>query len=217
MAGPPRSFAIGIPDSWVRYDLSGDSLTPLRASMLSAGPDPRGVAQINEAFRTARRILESARQRGALYAAGTTSLYEDGLLMAGVMVFSVNTPPGETFSAQELAKRFSAAGTRRRGAGTARTFSTRTLPSIGPVGRLVGVEESEPVHDPGGRAGSGSAGSRLLVMHTVIPVPESCRAMVVTCFSPNLPLAEQLYDMFDAITATFAFERTEAAKTEAAG
>ncbi|GLF94649.1 hypothetical protein [Streptomyces yaizuensis] len=208
MAGPPRSFAIGIPDSWVRYDLSGDSLTPIRAGMLRTAPDPRGREQINEAFRNARRILEGARRQGALYAAGTTSLYEDGLLMAGVMVFSVTPPQGETYSARELAKRFSATGKRRRGSGTARTFSTRTLPSVGQVGRLVGVEESELVD---------GAGYKLLVMHTVIPVPGSSRAMVVTCFSPNLALAEQLYDVFDAITATFAFEEERAAGPQAAG
>ncbi|WDN53976.1 hypothetical protein [Streptomyces clavuligerus] len=206
--GPPRSFAIGIPDSWVQYDLSGDTLTPLRASMLRTVPDPHGRDQINEAFRNARRILEGARRRGALYAAGTTSLYEDGLLMAGVMVFSVAPPPGENFSAQTLAKQFSAAGKRGRGAGTARTFSTRTLPSVGQVGRLVGVEESELVD---------GVGYKLLVMHTVIPVPGSSRAMVVTCFSPNLPLAEQLFDVFDTITATFAFEERTARGPQAAG
>ncbi|MER5768557.1 hypothetical protein [Streptomyces sp. NPDC001985] len=196
MTGGPHSFRIGIPDSWTQYDLSGDDLARVRAGLLRTTPQKDGRDQINEAFRHARQILEGARRRGALYAAGTTTLYEDGLLMAGMMVFSVSPPAGESFSAHSLAQQFSTTGSGSR-SGTSRTFSTPTLPSVGPVGRLVGVEESGL---------TGEAGYQLLVMHTVVPVPGSRRALIITCFSPNLPLADQLYDVFDAITATFAFE-----------
>ncbi|MEU6357821.1 hypothetical protein ABZ896_52485 [Streptomyces sp. NPDC047072] len=194
-ASAAPTFGIGIPDSWTEYDLSGDTLAERRAEMLRHAPDRPTLDLVNQAFRNARRIMDTARRRGAVYAAGTTAMYEDGLLMAGLMIFSVTPPPGEDFSAQGLARQLSASGD-RRGGGTTRTFSTENLPGVGPVGRLVGVEESEIAE---------GVSYRLAVMHTVVPVPGRRRALIITCFSPNLPVADQLYDLFDAITSTFAF------------
>ncbi|MFJ8111288.1 hypothetical protein [Streptomyces sp. NPDC096132] len=194
-----QTFGIAVPDNWTEYDLSGDTLAERRAELLRQTPDKQTREAVNHAFRSARRIMDGARRRGAVYAAGTTTMYEDGLLMAGLMVFSVTPPPGEDFSAQALAREFSASGD-RRGDGTTRTFTTQTLPAVGQVGRLVGVEESEVAE---------GVSYKLVVMHTVVPVPGSRRVLVVSCFSPNIPLADQLYDLFDAITATFAFGEAE--------
>ncbi|MEU9450818.1 hypothetical protein [Streptomyces sp. NPDC048277] len=190
-----QTFGIAIPENWMEYDLGGDTLAERRAEMLRQTPDKPTRDAVNQAFRNARRIMEGARRRGAVYAAGTTTMYEDGLLMAGLMIFSITPPPGEDFSAHGLAKQFSASGD-RKGEGTARTFTTETLPGTGPVGRLVGIEESE-ITD--------GVSYKLVVMHTVVPVPDSRRVLIITCFSPNLPVADQLYDLFDAITGTFAF------------
>ncbi|MFG3296861.1 hypothetical protein ACGF3G_49845 [Streptomyces sp. NPDC048179] len=190
-----QTFGIAVPENWMEYDLGGDTLAERRAEMLRQTPDKPTRDAVNQAFRNARRIMEGARRRGAVYAAGTTTMYEDGLLMAGVMIFSITPPPGEDFSAHGLAKQFSASGG-HRGEGTARTFTTETLPGTGPVGRLVGIEESE-IAD--------GVSYKLVVMHTVVPVPDSKRVLIITCFSPNIPVADQLYDLFDAITGTFAF------------
>ncbi|MER5176957.1 hypothetical protein ABT009_01010 [Streptomyces sp. NPDC002896] len=195
MTNGSQTFGIGIPDNWTEYDLSGDSLAERRAELLRQTPDKQTREVVNQSFRNARRIMDGARRRGAVYAAGTTTMYEDGLLMAGLLIFSVTPPPGEDFSAQGLAKQFSATGD-RRGEGTTRTFTTETLPGAGPVGRLVGIEESEVAE---------GVSYKLVVMHTVVPVPGSKRVLIITCFSPNIPLADQLYDLFDALTSTFAF------------
>ncbi|WP_405535528.1 hypothetical protein OG787_15685 [Streptomyces sp. NBC_00075] len=199
MSSDAVTFGIAIPDTWTEYDLSGDSLAPMRAELLRETPDKGGRDRINATFRQLRRILDGARRHGAVYAAGTTQMFEDGLLMAGVMVFSLTPPPGENFSAYALAQQFSAAGKQRK-KGTTRTFTTEQLPAVGPVGRLVGVEEG---------ALADGVSYKILVMHTVVPVPDERRALIITCFSPNLPLADQLYDVFDAITATFAFGEEE--------
>ncbi|KAK1177402.1 hypothetical protein B7755_004055 [Streptomyces sp. NBS 14/10] len=199
MTGGSQTFGIGIPETWTEYDLSGDALAERRAQLLRQAPDRQTREAVNQAFRNARRIMDGARRRGAVYAAGTTAMYEDGLLMAGLMVFSLTPPPGEDFSARALARQFSTSGD-RRGEGTTRTFATRTLPGTGPVGRLVGIEESEVAE---------GVSYKLAVMHTVIPVPGSKRVLIISCFSPNLPLADQLYDLFDAITSTFAFGEGE--------
>jgi hypothetical protein len=46
----------------------------------------------------------------------------------------------------------------------------------------------------------------MLTMHTLVPVPggdnEFC---MVSCCSPNLPLAKHVYELFDAISSTFRF------------
>ncbi|MGW2180226.1 hypothetical protein ACWCXX_19360 [Streptomyces sp. NPDC001732] len=195
MTNGSHSFGIGIPESWTEYDLSGDTLAERRAEMLRQAPEKETRDAINQAFRSARRIMDGARRRGAVYAAGTTTMYEDGLLMAGLMVFSVKPPPGADFSAQSLAKQFSAAGG-RRGEGTTRTLTTETLPGVGPAVRIVGIEEAE-IAD--------GVSYKLVVTHTFVPVPGGERVLIITCFSPNIPLADQLYDLFDAITSTFAF------------
>ncbi|MER7044057.1 hypothetical protein [Streptomyces jumonjinensis] len=194
------TFSLDIPASWTRYDLSGEKLGLTRARLLSTASAEHEHERIDEAFRGAHRILDGAGERGALYAAGTSARFKDGLLMAGLMVFQVVPRPGERASPRAVARRFSATG-RRRDSGSSGTFTTVALPSIGPVGRLVGVEESDLV--PGVRC-------ELLVMHTVVPVPGSSRVLIITCFSPNIPLSEPLYDMFGAITSTFSFTGEQA-------
>ncbi|MEV7289128.1 hypothetical protein AB0O01_32045 [Streptomyces sp. NPDC093252] len=210
--GEPDSFTLAVPDTWTLYDLHGDGLARARVRVLREARDQGERDRINRLFRGARRIMVSARQRGALYAAGTTTLYEDGLLMAGVMVFRVTPPPGHDFSARELAARYSAAGERERGTrtgergrgprtgererGAHRRFTVHELPHAGPAGRLTGLETADP---------TGDLSYRLLAVNTVVPVPRSRSSVVISCYSPNLPLAGELYRVFDAITSTFRF------------
>ncbi|MFD4832362.1 hypothetical protein ACFWPV_21270 [Streptomyces uncialis] len=210
--GEPDSFGIAVPWTWTRYDLPEDGSPPahaeIRRGTAVSGPgglDGRGRSggvpggpgggRSDEGVSGARRILEGARRRGALYAAGTTPSDGNEPLTAGVMIFSVTPPPGKAASAHALARRFPAAG-RQWARGGARTFSTETLPRVGPVRRLMGVEEGELAD---------GAPYRLLVMHTVVPVPGSRRVLVVLCFSPDLPLAVRVHELFDAVTATFSF------------
>ncbi|MFE3093030.1 hypothetical protein ACFXG1_04305 [Streptomyces sp. NPDC059248] len=203
----PDAFGIGVPDGWIRYDLDGDGLAPIRAEMLRQTPDRPGRELVNSTFRDARRILAAARRHGAVYAAGITRMFEDGMLLAGVMIFRLTPPPGETLTAQELARQFSATGRRGRSRGRGRSpgdrrFTTVDLPGIGPVGRLTGIEEADAAH---------GVSYKIVVMHTIVPVPGSRQVLIITGYSPNLPVAEQLYDVFDAITDTFSFEYAEGA------
>jgi hypothetical protein len=41
-------------------------------------------------------------------------------------------------------------------------------------------------------------------MQTLVPLPGVDRVLVLTCSSPVLPLAEDLLDLFDAISGTLA-------------
>ncbi|MFJ2022324.1 hypothetical protein ACIODW_00745 [Streptomyces sp. NPDC087897] len=203
-----HTFGIAIPENWTEYDLHGDTLAVRRAEMLRHAPRKETRDAVNRTFRSARRIMEGARMRGAVYAAGTTAMYEDGLLMAGLMIFSVKPPPGEDFSATGIAEQFSATRGRRR-KGPDRTLTTVTLPGVGPVARMSGIEETEI---------SDGVSYTMVVTHTFVPVPGGERVLIITCFSPNIPLAEPLCDLFDAITSTFAFgEEAPVAAGAAAG
>lgn len=78
-----------------------------------------------------------------------------------------------------------------------RTVSAVTLPNIGQVARITGTEEAQIAAD---------ITVRMLTMHTVIPIPGSTGDyLIVTCASPNLPLAADVYELFDAISGTFRF------------
>ncbi|WP_225812065.1 hypothetical protein [Streptomyces spinosus] len=68
---------------------------------------------------------------------------------------------------------------------------------MGKVARVTGTEITRL---------TGDIDVSLLTMHTMVPVPGSADDfLVVTLAGPNLPLKEEVYDLFDAITSTFRF------------
>ncbi|MEU4245465.1 hypothetical protein [Actinoplanes sp. NPDC026619] len=191
----PGSFTLQVPDSWLDYDLANQDFArqqqELRAVMTTA--EQRRTA--DDALRQARRLLRTARQRGAVSAAGMIARDGDGLVMAFVAVFGVTVPAGADLSLAEIAQQLSRpAGTDGYGD---RTVTSVELPEIGAVARITGTE-IVPLTD--------ETSAVMIAMHTIIPMPEQPGSyLVVTGMSPNLPLAEAVYDIFDAITGTFRF------------
>ncbi|WP_440070634.1 hypothetical protein [Streptosporangium sp. OZ121] len=205
-------FVLDVPDSWTDLDLSGSVLAETRAAALALAGSPREQVAVNDLFRQAREISRAARRRGALFAAGTAVMFDDGLFLGYAMVFAVTVPPGRELTLPVLAAQLSspaANGPKSRNAPKGggkepadRTVSAVTLPDIGQVARITGVEEAPLTAD---------ISIRMLTMHTVVPIPESARDyLIVTCASPNLPLAEEVYELFDAISGTFRFLPAEA-------
>jgi hypothetical protein len=194
---PADRFQLTVPASWYVLELSPEAAEPaLRAAVLSrVGDDPgqrrRGRELIAELMKTVR----TAQRRGAIYAAGAFETYAEGPVVATVMVSVVTPPPGARgdLLAQLGRMRPLAAG---GSDDTWRDVLPVDLPEVGPAGRVIGIQDL-PVSD--------EVAVRFVVMHTVIPIPGSDGALVVTCGSPNLPLAEALFDLFDAITGTFRF------------
>lgn len=196
-------FALDVPASWTELDLTGAALAEVRTAALALTQDPRERADVNDMFRQAREISRAARRRGALFAAGTARVYDDGLFMGYVMVFAVSAPPGQELTLPVLTAQLSPAG-----AGTGprpakgrtpgdRVVTSATLPGIGRVARVTGTEEAALTAD---------VSIRMLTMHTMVPVPGSVQDyLVITCASPNLPLEADVYDLFDAISGTFRF------------
>ena len=196
LMGTARRFLLDLPDDWRQTDLSGEELAATRSQALASTGDPRAKARINDMFRQGREVSRAARRHGALLAAGTSTMYPEGLFLAYGMVFAVTTPEGQELTLPVLSARLgvsSATGAAPKD----RLITSARIPHVGTVARVTGTEVSRL---------TGDIDVKLLTMHTMMPVPGgSGDFLVVTLASPNLPLEREVYDLFDAITSTFRF------------
>jgi hypothetical protein len=190
------TFTIRIPDSWQSYDLSGEELAARRAAVLGQMPEPDRRAEVNRTFRELRTLLEGARRRGAVCAAGTVARHDDGLLVASLAVFLLSAPRGRPLGLDELARQ---AGRGSAGRTVRRAVRAVRLPAAGDAARVIGVE----------RVLVGRVHVEQLVMHTILPLPPGDRLLLVSCASPNLMLADPLEELFAAITDTVDVTRGE--------
>jgi hypothetical protein len=192
----PAQFGLRVPDHWARFDLSDAPLARARREALKTVRDPVSRMRVEDLFRQAKALNQSARRHGALWAAGTATMYDDALFLGNVMVFAVAADEsGGGIDVQDVIGQLSRSSTDGAGAEATRVVSTVELPHVGEAVRAVGTETV-----------SVNSGTKveMLTMNTFIPVPPGAgRFMLVTCCSPNLPLAEQVYELFDAITSTF--------------
>jgi hypothetical protein len=195
------SFRLTVPASWYELELTPEAAGPaLRAAVRSrARSDPRLRDQGQRLVSELLKVVRAAQQRGAIYVAGMFEAYDGVPVIASVMVSAVVRPPGET---GDVLSQLGSMGSREaeEQGGTWRRVLPVDLPKAGPAGRVVGVEDL-PVSD--------DVAVRYVVMHTVIPIPGTDGALVVTCGSPSLPLANELLDLFDAISGTFQFVASE--------
>ncbi|MGW4643269.1 hypothetical protein ACWEN6_32455 [Sphaerisporangium sp. NPDC004334] len=199
MIAPVDRFVLDVPDSWADLDVSGDALAETRAAALAMTNGVREKAAINDLFRQAREVARAARRRGALFAAGTATMFDDGLFMGYTMVFAVTVPPGRELTLPVLTAQLApgASGPGADRTPTDRKVTTVTLPDIGQVARITGTEDASFTTE---------LSVRMLTMHTVVPLPGAERDyLIITCASPNLPLEAAVYALFDAISGTFRF------------
>lgn len=200
-AAAADSFHLTVPASWYELELRPESAGPaLRAAVRSRGAsDPLLRDQGERLVSELLKVVRAAQKRGAIYAAGTFELFDAVPVLASVMVSVVAIPPDETGDVLSQLGTMTSREAEEPG-GTWRRVMPVDLPDAGPAGRVVGVEDL-PVTD--------EMAIRYVVMHTVIPIPGADGALVVSCGTPNLPLANELLDLFDAITGTFQFATSE--------
>jgi hypothetical protein len=192
-SAPPRpaEFLVEVPDHWARFDLSDDALARARKAALKQTRTPVDRMRAEDLFRQARALNRAARKRGAVWGAGTATVYDDALFMGHIMVFAVHTPDGQAFEPTTLARTGDSSDVHPR------SVLAVELPHVGSVVRVVGTERvAVTAHDH----------VDMLTHHTFIPIPGAERDFfMITCCSPNLPLAESVYELFDAIASTFRF------------
>lgn len=191
-----QRFLLDIPDEWQQFDLSGEEMAQVRSQALASTDDPRERAQINDMFRQGREVTRAARRYGAILASGTATMYPEGLFMAYGMVFAVTTPAGQELTLPVLSAQVGVSSVTGM-APKDRVIASVDVPHVGKAARVTGTEVTRLTSD---------IDVKLLTMHTMMPVPGTTQDfLVVTLASPNLPLRNEVYDLFDAITSTFRF------------
>jgi hypothetical protein len=192
-------FGINVPDSWFEVDLQPDtrnnSINDLVTERLREVPELyEHRAALSRALRSAAR---SAFAGGAVYCGTMVQGLGDAVLTATITVSLVESPD-ENAGAEAIARQLTAIA--KGGPDTPwREVVSVELPHVGRVPRTQGVED---VTMP-----EGSGWIRTVLMQTFVPVPggQVNRVALITCSSPILPLADELLDLFDAVTSTFRF------------
>lgn len=197
----PDGFALTVPDHWARFDMSDAPFARARREALKTARTPLERSGIDDLFRQARAIARAARRRGALWGAGTATKYDDALFVGHVMVFAVQLGSDVDLSPMTLARQLSredSAPVNEDGAPVVpRSVRPVRLAGAGDAVRIVGTERVTVV---------AGAEMEMLAMNTLVPVPGSeDERFLITCCSPNLPLASEAFALFDAITDTFRF------------
>ncbi|MCY9786243.1 hypothetical protein KIK06_20320 [Nocardiopsis sp. EMB25] len=191
-------FDIDIPGHWKQYDLSGDALARMRAQAVEQyGNRPEEMSALNDLFSDIAQVTNDAVGAGLLSAAGVFEEYDDGFFMATVCVFVF--PSGRGDQALEPVRMvenvYSGSATAREGTWLRKVAADLTHTGLGLCGRVFGVTD----HD------MDDAIVRSVAMHTAFEVPGLDKRVMVSCTSPNSREAEEVLDLFDAITGTARF------------
>ncbi|MET8770415.1 hypothetical protein [Streptomyces sp. NPDC004658] len=193
-AGAGEHFLLDIPDTWGPVDAAGTALARSRDRVLAETDDPGERARIVGMFWLGETVVRTARAHGDLLAVGTASRSAYGLFMAYGAVFRVTAPQEQPVVLSALSARL---GVGAGGPPEDRVVACADVPRVGRVVRITATEVPLVPGDPD---------ARLLTMHTMMPVPGTPGSyFVVTLASPNVPMKEGVYDLFDAITSTFRY------------
>lgn len=199
--GAPTRYKLRFPDNWWTLDLNPNTRD---ASIRRRVEEQVGDTDIDPGVRdslvrSTRRIAREAHARGALQAAGMVQPVDDGtLLSATTVVMRVLTPEDSTEDLQQLLVPVALKQAKNPlGQGTdANTVQSVDIPEVGPAGRVTSVEDLEF---------SAGNGVRMVLLHTVVPVPDSRDFLVISSATPNLSLSTEFFGVFDAIAGTLRF------------
>lgn len=189
----PR-FSLRIPESWFEFDVwratrTGDlgRLVDQRLQELPELRPHRGTI-----LRGLRDLAAEAERAGAVYcAAAADDPGGDNALLASLMVFTTAGMPEPALNTVEaIAAQIT---THPRSAGAPEWREVRLVElDAGRAVRVRGVTTAESVP--------------LVSMQTLVPVPGSESTLNVVLTSPQAALADELLDLFDAISATLAWD-----------
>ena len=197
--GDLLGFSLTVPQSWfeveVRPGRRDAALRTLVEARVRAQPELwEQRAGITKVLREqARRAWES----GAVYCAALVEPTEAGPVTAAVTISFV---AGPLDASSEDADRLTPLLERLVVKEAATQDDTWSRPSVAQIGGIGACARTSGVEDLALPEDSGWV--RAVVMQTFVPVPDDRRILVVTCSSPVLPLAEELLDLFDAVTST---------------
>ncbi|MFG2140388.1 hypothetical protein [Streptomyces sp. NPDC048650] len=201
----PAGYTLRFPDSWWHLDLdpsTRDASIRRRVEDQVKKAPQLSREQVDGLIRSARRTAREAHAQGALRAAGMLRILPAGsgplVLSATMVVLRISVPEDQS---EDLADLVVAAamqlGTEAEGSGLPPgEVEVVELPQAGAAGRITRIEDVD------------YGGTRVptAVRHTLIPVPNSRDYLVLAGSTPNVDLADQFYEVFDAIAESLRFD-----------
>ncbi|MDI3405752.1 hypothetical protein [Streptomyces cavernicola] len=203
--GAPARYTLKYPSTWTLLDLdpsTRDVAIRRHIEEQAKGTDAKPEV-VDRIVRETRKSAREAYAQGALQVGSLLAFLPDvSTLMATGLVLRTRIPEGEPTDLGEL---MLAGGihVNRTSAGRGSELNRveiMELPEVGSVGRMTSLEDFDYY---------GKALVRTAVHQVVIPVPSSRDLMVLAGTTPNISMAEQFFDVFDAIAATFRFHEPE--------
>jgi hypothetical protein len=207
--GTGSAFSLRVPQTWFEFDVWRATRTGDLARMVDQRLQdlPEFRPHRTTILRSLRQLAEDAERRGAVYcAAAADRIDDDGMLLASLMVFSTAGMPEPALNTVEaIAAQLTAttpnspAPIDGNGAGISPWREVRVIDlDAGRAVRVRGVTSVE--------SSDGPQSLPVVSMQTLIPIPGTDDVLNVVLTSPLASMAEGLLDLFDAISATLAWE-----------
>ncbi len=198
VTAPPR-FSLRVPETWFEFDVwratrTGD-LARLVEQRLQELPELRPHRKV--LLRGLRDLAEEAERSGAVYCAAAADRLDDSqTVLTSLMVFSTDGMPEPALNTVEAIAAQIHTVPRTPGGTEWREVRLVRL-EAGPAVRVRSLTR---------QTDNGSGTFALVSMQTLIPVPGTERVLNVVLSSPQDWLADSLLDLFEAISATLAWE-----------
>ncbi len=192
-------FSLTVPTSWFEVDVRpGRRDAGIRALVEArVREQPELWEQRTGIIRLLREQARRAFEAGAVYCACMVEPTDEGPITASVTVSLV---AGPLTASSDDPDRVTPLLERLRPVEPSSPDDVWSRPGVteidgvGTCARSCGVEDLQLPDEAGW--------IRSVVMQTFVPVPDDRRVLLVTCSSPVLPLADELLDLFDAVTST---------------
>ncbi|MFJ9084688.1 hypothetical protein ACIRL3_19935 [Streptomyces sp. NPDC102384] len=211
----PAEYSLRFPDSWWHLDLDPSTRDASIRRRIEAQVEKAPQLtreQVDGLIRSTRRIAREAHAKGALRASGMLRILRAGsgplVLSATTVVLRISVPEED---AEDLADLVMAAGVQLGNDAESSGLPPGEvefveLPHVGAAGRISRIEDID------------YNGTRVptAVRHTLVQVPNSHDYLVLASSTPNVDLAEQFYEVFDAIAESLRFGDPSDTAAEAA-
>jgi hypothetical protein len=197
-------FTLRVPPSWWEFDVWRATRTGDLARHVDAriAEQPRLRRHRGPLLRALREAAADAEHQGALKCAVMGELVDGDALAAVLMAVQTHGSPDPAGNTPAAIAGQITATAKRPGSPYWRTVTLVDLPA-GPAVRIRGVEAVT----------GGTRTADCLVMHTLTPFPDGEGLLDVVLTSPQTTLAEPMFDLFDAISATLAWSYGNAVTT----
>ena len=210
--GQVRGVNILVPSSWYEFDIHPAVLDESVRAVVDAriAERPELAEHRSSLARTLRKVAREAWTSGVVYFGAMVEVVDEEPMMASLMItvteardeatgqIAPNRLDGITAALREIPRG-------RRPTDPWREVSVVELPEVGHAARTRGIEDIEVPND--------ARVLRMALMQTFVPFPGGDpRVAIISASTPQLALAEPMFQLFDGITDTFRFLSAESEK-----